>query len=155
MKAWWCRSQNDACTSLASFLWSPISGTADISTHQLGVSHLSPLYGTHWLNSVTTGSGGILLPSSSEVPVTLSRRMPPLVLVLVAPPNANLWLWLLPHWTPSSGHRGSWGQGGLQTTPDCITSSTPPYYIPSGPCSWILPSLLGSSGCNLIFLFLL
>ena len=48
-------------------LWSPIPSTADNSVHQLGVSHPSALLGTYWLNSVTAGSGGILLPLSLEV----------------------------------------------------------------------------------------
>ena len=86
MKAWWhrgawrlassicnslilCRSRNKACTSLASLFWSSTSGTADNSAHQLGVSHLSAFHSTHWLNSVTVGSRGILSSSSSEVPV--------------------------------------------------------------------------------------
>ena len=93
-KAWWhrgawmfassiyssliiCRSQNEAHTSLASILWSSTSGTANNSAHQLGVLHLSALHGTHWLNSVTVGSRCVLSSSSSEVPMTLSRRMPP------------------------------------------------------------------------------
>ena len=29
------------------------------------------------------------------------------------------------------------GQGALQTAPDGISSSSPPYYVPCGPCSWI------------------
>ena len=70
----------------------------------------------------------------------------------MAPPGQSLCQWLLPHWTLSSAQWGGWGQGGLQTTPDGISSSTPPYYILSGLCSWISPSFPGSSRCNLIFL---
>ena len=151
-----CRSQNNAHTSLASLLWSHISGTANNSAHQLGVSHLSALHGTHWLNSVTAGSRGILSPSSSEVPSDPLKK------------DATS--------GPSSGgsskseasaavassldsvlgpERGSWGQGGLQTTHDGVSSSIPPYSVPGSPCSWISSSLLGGSGCDLIFLFLL
>ena len=62
-----CGSPKDAHTSLASFLQSSIPGTVDNSVHHSGVLHLSAFHGTHWLNSKTVGSGGILLPSSSEV----------------------------------------------------------------------------------------
>ena len=48
-----CGSQNKAHTSLARILCSSTSSTANDSAHQLGVSHLSALHGTHWLNSVT------------------------------------------------------------------------------------------------------
>ena len=37
----YCWSQNEAHTSLASFLWSPISGTVDNTAHQLGVFALT------------------------------------------------------------------------------------------------------------------
>ena len=83
-------------------------------------------------------------------PVTLSRRMTLPAPVQVAPPGQSLCQWLLPHQTLSLGQ---WG--GLQATPDGISSSTPSYYIPSSPCSWISSSFLGGSGCNLIFLSLL
>ena len=90
-KAWWCRgawrssssihsslilcrSQNKAHTSLASLLWSSTSGTADNSAHQLGVLHLLALHGTHWLNSVTAGSRGILSSSSLEVPINPLKK---------------------------------------------------------------------------------
>ena len=63
-----CGSQNETHTSLASFLWSPVSGTTNNSAHQQGVSQLSALHGTPWLNMVTMGSRGILLPLYLEVP---------------------------------------------------------------------------------------
>ena len=145
-----CGSQNEAHTSLASFWWSPISGTANNSAHQPGVLQLLGLHSTHWLNSGTLGSGGILLPLSSEVPSDPlkkdapsspsscgSSKSEPLAAV-ASSPDSILW--------PE-------GQGGPQTAPDGVSSSTPPYYIPGSPCSWISPSLPGSSGCDLVFLF--
>ena len=62
-----CGSMKDALTSLASFLASSFPGTANSSSHQSGVSHLSAFHGTHWPKSIMLGSGGIFLPSSSEV----------------------------------------------------------------------------------------
>ena len=63
-----CRgSPKDALTSLASFLASSFSSTADSSIHQSGVSHLSAFHGTQRLKSRIVGSGGIFLSSSSEV----------------------------------------------------------------------------------------
>ena len=132
-----CGSWNKAHASLASFLWSPISGTANNSAHQLGVLHLSALHWTHSLNSVTVDSGGILLPLSSEVPGDPLKKdatscpssggpskSEPLVVVA-----SSLYSILGPEW---------WlGAGGLQTAPDGVSSSTPPYYIPGSPCLWI------------------
>ena len=62
-----CGSPKDASTYLASFLQSSIPGTVNNLVHHSGVLHLSAFNGTHWLNSKTTGSRGILSPSSSEV----------------------------------------------------------------------------------------
>ena len=62
-----CGSQEEAHTFLASFLQSSNPNTTDNLVHQSRVSHFSAFHGTHWLNSMTTGSGGILSPSSSEV----------------------------------------------------------------------------------------
>ena len=128
-------SQKEAHTSLASFLQSSIPCTTNNSDHESGVSHFLAFHGTHWLNSKTAGSGGILLPSSLEVsgnPLKKdataspssggSSRSEPLP---VAPPSLD------PVFKPV----GQLGVGGLQTTPDSISSSATPYYIPSGPCS--------------------
>ena len=60
-------ARNEAHTSLASFLQSSIPSTTNNSVHQSGVLHFSAFHGTHWLNSKTMGSRGIILPSSSEV----------------------------------------------------------------------------------------
>ena len=60
-------SPKDACTSLPIFLQSSIPGTVNNLVHHSGVLHLLVFHGTYWLNSNTTGSGGIFLPSSSEV----------------------------------------------------------------------------------------
>ena len=62
-----CGSAKDTITSLASLLASSFPGTANSSSHQSGVSHLSDFHGTHWLKSVISGSRGVFLPSSSEV----------------------------------------------------------------------------------------
>ena len=45
----------------------PFPGTADSSTHQSGVLHLSAFHGTHRLKSRIVGSRGVFLPSSSKV----------------------------------------------------------------------------------------
>ena len=57
----------DACTSLPSFLQSSIPGIVNSLVHHSRVLHLSAFHGTHWLNSKTAGSGGVLSPSSLEV----------------------------------------------------------------------------------------
>ena len=62
-----CGSLKEACTSIASFLESSIPGTVNNSVLQSRVSHLSAFHHTHWQNSKTAGSGGVLLPSSLEV----------------------------------------------------------------------------------------
>ena len=62
-----CGSPKDTLTCLASFLVLSSPGTVDSSIHQLGVSHLSTFHGTHSAKSKMAGSGGILLPSSSDV----------------------------------------------------------------------------------------
>ena len=56
----------DALTSLANFLAS-FPGTADSSTHQSRVSHLSAFHWTNRPKSRIAGSRGIFLPSSSKV----------------------------------------------------------------------------------------
>ena len=150
-----CGSWKEACTSLASFLQSSIPGTADNLVHQSGVLHFLAFHGTHWLDSKTVGSGGILLPSSSEVsgnPLKKdatagpssggSYRSEPLP---VAPSSLD----------PVFGPVGQLGAGGLQTTPDGVSYSAFPYFIPGSPYSWISPLFLSSSVCNLTFLSLL
>ena len=90
-----------------------------------------------------TGSRGIPSPSSLEVssnPLKKdattspsssgSSRSEPLA---VAPSSPD----------PDFGPEGQLGVGGLQTAPGGTSSSAPPYYVPSGPCSWISPSLPG------------
>ena len=62
-----CGSRKDALTSLASFLTSMFPGTANSSSHQSGVSHLSAFHWAQRLRSIISGSGGIFSPSSSEV----------------------------------------------------------------------------------------
>ena len=62
-----CGSMKDTLTFLASFLMSSLPGTANSSSHQSGVSHLSAFHGTHMPKSIISGSGGVFLPSSSEV----------------------------------------------------------------------------------------
>ena len=61
-----CGSAKDVLTSQASLLASSFPGTANSSSHQSGVSHLSDFHGTHWPKSVIPGSGGIFSPSLSE-----------------------------------------------------------------------------------------
>ena len=148
-----CGSQNKAHTSLASFLWSPFSGTANNSAHQLGILQLLALHGTHWLNLVTVGSGGILSPLSLEVcsnPLKKDATSSPSSggssksepsAVVASSLDSVLW------------PEGWLGEGGPQTAPDGISSSASPYYVPGGPFSCILPSLPGSSRCDLVFLF--
>ena len=53
-----CGSMKDA-TSLASLLVSSFPGTANSSSHQSGVSHLSDFHGTHWLKSLMLGSSKV------------------------------------------------------------------------------------------------
>ena len=60
-------SPKDALTCLASFLVLSSPGTVDSSIHQLGVLHLSAFHGTHSAKSKIVGSGGIFLPSLSDV----------------------------------------------------------------------------------------
>ena len=62
-----CGCMKDALTSLAHFLTSMFHGTANSSSHQFGVSHLSAFHGTHTLKSIISGSGGVFSPSSSKV----------------------------------------------------------------------------------------
>ena len=69
-----CGSVKDNLTSLASLLTSSFPGTANSSSHQSGVSHLSDFHETHWLKSATLGSRGIFLPSLSEVPSDPHRK---------------------------------------------------------------------------------
>ena len=63
-----CRgSPKDALTCLASFLVLSSPGTVHSSIHQLGVLHFSAFQGTHSAKSKMVVSGGIFLPSSSDV----------------------------------------------------------------------------------------
>ena len=62
-----CGSMKDTLTSLANLLASSFPGTANSSSHQSGVSHLSDFHGTHSLKSIMLGSGGVSSLSSSEV----------------------------------------------------------------------------------------
>ena len=62
-----CGSMKDTLTSLASLLASSFLGTANSSSHQSGVLHLSDFLGTHWPKSIMLDSGGVFSPSSSEV----------------------------------------------------------------------------------------
>ena len=62
-----CRSVKDALTSLASLLASSFPSTANSSSHQSGVSHLSDFHETHWPKSVISGSRGVFSPSLSKV----------------------------------------------------------------------------------------
>ena len=69
-----CGSVKDALTSLASLLMSSFPSTANSSSPQSGVSHLSDFHETHWPKSATSGSRGIFLPSSSKVPGDPHRK---------------------------------------------------------------------------------
>ena len=62
-----CGSMKDTLTSLAYLLVSSFPSTADSSSHQSGVLHLSDFHGTHLPKSIMLGSGGVSLPSLSEV----------------------------------------------------------------------------------------
>ena len=69
-----CGSVKDALTSLASLLTSSFPSTANSSSHQSRVSHLSDFHEIHWLKSAISGSGGIFSPSSSKVPGDPHRK---------------------------------------------------------------------------------
>ena len=69
-----CGSVKDALTSLASLLMSSFPGTANSSSHQFGVSHLSDFHETHQLKSAILGSRGVFSPSSSKVPSDPRRK---------------------------------------------------------------------------------
>ena len=69
-----CGSVKDALTSLASLLTSLFPGTANSSSHQSGVSHLSDIPETHQLKSAASGSRGIFSPSLSKVPGDPCRK---------------------------------------------------------------------------------
>ena len=62
-----CGCAKDALTSLVSLLASSFPSTANSSSHQSGVLHLSDFHGTHWLKSIMLGPRGISSLSSSEV----------------------------------------------------------------------------------------
>ena len=67
-------SQNEAHTSCDSLLWSPTSGTASISLHQLGILLASAFDITHLQNSLTGGLEGTLPSSSLEFSVDPLRK---------------------------------------------------------------------------------
>ena len=69
-----CGSVKDALTSLANLLTSSFPGPANSSSHQSRISHLSDIHETHQPKSATLGSGGIFLPSLSEVPGDPRRK---------------------------------------------------------------------------------
>ena len=149
-----CGSPKEACPSLASFLQSSIPGTVNNLVHQSRVSHFSTFHGTHWLNSKTAGSRGILSPSSLEVSSDPLRKEASASFSsggssksepsLVAPSSLG----------PVFRSAGWLGQGGLQTAPTSISSFALPYFIPSSPFSWILPLVLSGSGRDLAYLLL-
>ena len=109
-----CGSQKEAHTSLASFLQSSIPGTANNLVHQSGVLHFSAFHGTHWLNSKTMDSGGILLPSSLEVSGDPLKKDATASPSSIGSSRSELCQWLLPHQTLSLGQCGSWEQGVLK-----------------------------------------
>ena len=63
-----CGSVKDTLTSLASLLASSLPGTANSSSHQSGILHLSNFHLTHWPKSAVSGSGGVFSSSLSKVP---------------------------------------------------------------------------------------
>ena len=91
-----------AWTSQASFSWSPTSGTATNSFHQLGISHVSTFHSTHWWNSLTGGSGGNFPSSSSEFSIDTPRKQATSNPILVALPSPSPWQSLFPCWTKDS-----------------------------------------------------
>ena len=144
-----CGSLKDAHTSLASFLQSSIPGTVENLVHHSRVSHLLAFHGTHWLNSKTAGSGGIFLPSSSEVSGDTLRKEA--TASFSSGSSSKSEPLPLDPCSPGSVFRSArWlGQIDLQTTPGSISFFALLYFIPSSPYSWISPLVLSNSGCDL------
>ena len=136
-------SPKDPHTSLASFLQSSTPGTVDSSVHHSGVLHLSALHGTHQLNSKTVGSRGIFLPSSLEVSGN------PLSKEATAGFSSGSFSKSEPSLVDLFSLGSFFGSGGPQTSPDGVSFFAPPYFILGSPYSWILPSVLNGSGCDL------
>ena len=147
--AWWsfftwhcslalCRSQKEAHTSHANFLWSSTPGTMNNSCPQLGVSYAQALQVTHFSNSSIGGLGeGIFTFSSTELLTGPQRKQLTSGLNsggsskskssgASSSPSDSETLW--------EGGISSRGHDSLPATPGSTSSSVPWIYVCSSPC---------------------